>query len=221
MESAHDALMLDAKRAFDLAASALAAFVFAPVMPLVTAAVFVDDGLPLLFVQERIGRDRKAFRVLKLRTMRDGRVTRVGRWLRTTGLDELPQFVNVVRGEMSVVGPRPLTREDLERLGWGSAEHDRRFDVRPGIVGLAQVIGGRTARHTAKLDALYARRCSLSLDASMVALGFVSNVVGKTRMRALRRLVLGLGARPLTAKRRPLTRPTTSSDDGAAQSALA
>jgi len=220
VESAHDARMLDAKRAFDLAASALAAIVFAPVMPLVTAAVCIDDGLPLLFVQERIGRDRKAFRVLKLRTMRNGRVTRVGRWLRATGLDELPQFVNVVRGEMSVVGPRPLTREDLGRLRWDTAEHDRRFDVRPGIVGLAQVIGGRTARHTAKLDALYARRASLSVDASMVALGFVSNVVGKTRMRVLRRLVLGLGPRPLITKRRPLTRRTPSTHGCAAQSAL-
>ncbi len=213
--------MLDPKRAFDLAASALAAVVFAPVLPILAAAIAIDDGLPFLFEQERIGCDRKAFRVLKLRTMRDGRVTRAGRWLRATGLDELPQFVNVVRGEMSVVGPRPLTTDDLARLGWDAAAHDRRFTVRPGIVGLAQVIGGRTARHTAKLDALYARRASLAVDASMVALGFVSNVVGKTRMRALRRLVLGLSTRPLTTRRRPLARRAPSVDASAAQSGLA
>lgn len=218
--------MFDPKRAFDLAASALAAVVFAPAMPVLATAIALDDGLPLLFVQERIGRDRKAFRVLKLRTMRDGRVTRVGRWLRTTGLDELPQFVNVVRGEMSVVGPRPLTSDDIGRLGWDSSEHDARFRVKPGIVGLAQVIGGRTARHTAKLDALYARHVSLRVDASMVALGFVSNVVGKARMREVRRFVLGLrrgtaGARPLTAKRRPLTGRAPSSDARVPQSGLA
>lgn len=213
--------MFDPKRAFDLAASALAAVVFAPAMPVLATAIALDDGLPLLFVQERIGRDRKAFRVLKLRTMRDGHVTRTGRWLRATGLDELPQFVNVVRGEMSVVGPRPLTTADLARLRWDTSEHDARFRVRPGIVGLAQVIGGRTARHTAKLDALYARRASLTVDASMVALGFVSNLVGKVRMREIRRFVLGMGARPLAAKARPLTRPTPSIDARATQSGLA
>lgn len=182
------------KRAFDLAATTVAALVFAPVIPLLASAIALDDGRPLLFVQERIGLRRRPFRILKLRTMRDGRVTRVGRWLRASGIDELPQFVNVARGEMSVVGPRPLTREDLSRLGWDVPRHDRRFEVRPGIVGLAQIVGGRTVRHTARLDALYARRASLGLDARLVLLGFVANLVGKTGMRAL------LRRRPATAR---------------------
>ena len=67
------------------------------------------------------GGERHPFTILKLRSMREQRVTRVGRWLRRTGIDELPQFVNVLRGEMSVVGPRPLTRQDVERLGWHDA----------------------------------------------------------------------------------------------------
>lgn len=213
--------MLEPKRAFDLAASALACVVFAPIAPLIAAAIALDDGAPLLFVQERVGRDRRPFRILKLRTMREGRVTRAGRWLRATGLDELPQFVNVVRGEMSVVGPRPLTREDLARLGWDALDHDERFRVRPGIVGLAQVIGGRTARHSARLDALYARRVSLRLDASMVTLGFLANLVGKARMRTLRRLVLEAAGRPLARRARPLTRAAHAREAAAAQSALA
>lgn len=177
--------MRDAKRLFDLAGVGLAAAIFGPVLPILGAAIALDDGLPLLFVQERIGEDRVPFRIFKLRTMRDGRVTRAGRWLRATGLDELPQFLNVLRGEMSIVGPRPLTLEDVRRFGWDTSLHDARFAVRPGIVGIAQVVGGRSARHTARLDALYARRVSVSLDALLVLAGFTSNVVGKRGMRAL------------------------------------
>jgi lipopolysaccharide/colanic/teichoic acid biosynthesis glycosyltransferase len=213
--------MPEPKRLFDLAATALAGVVFAPAMPWIAAAIAIDDGLPLLFEQERIGRDRRAFRVLKLRTMRDGRVTRVGRWLRATGLDELPQFVNVARGEMSVVGPRPLTSADVTRLGWGTREHDARFAVRPGIVGLAQIVGGRSARHTARLDALYARRASLRLDASLVALGFVANLLGKDAMRRLSRRVARRRprpTRPLDAGSRPLEVGAASTLGGLPQS---
>ena len=209
--------MPEPKRLFDLAATALAGVVFAPAMPWIAAAIAFDDGLPLLFAQERIGRDRRAFRVLKLRTMRDGRVTRVGRWLRATGLDELPQFVNVARGEMSVVGPRPLTSADVTRLGWDAREHDARFAVRPGIVGLAQIVGGRSARHTARLDALYARRASLRLDASLVVLGFVANLLGKDAMRRLSRR-RPRPTRPLDARSRPLEVRAASAHGGSPQS---
>jgi lipopolysaccharide/colanic/teichoic acid biosynthesis glycosyltransferase len=230
--------MHEPKRVFDLAATALAAAVFAPALPFMAAAIVLDDGMPLLFVQERIGRDRRAFRVLKLRTMREGRVTRVGGWLRATGLDELPQFVNVARGEMSVVGPRPLTSLDVARLGWDEPAHEARFAVRPGIVGLAQIVGGRSARHTARLDALYARRASLSLDASLVALGFMANLVGKARMRRMvstwkrarelasrplasrPRVTRALATRPLTRHPRPLEVTEPPELGHAAQSVL-
>lgn len=212
--------MPEPKRLFDLAATALAGVVFAPAMPWIAAAIALDDGRPLLFEQERIGRDRRAFRVLKLRTMRDERVTRVGRWLRATGLDELPQFVNVARGEMSVVGPRPLTSADVTRLGWDARAHDARFAVRPGIVGLAQIVGGRSARHTARLDALYARRASLRVDASLIGLGFVANLLGKDRMRRLWRDTKRWRAalRPLEARPRPLEVAAPTSRTCASQS---
>lgn len=198
--------VLEPKRAFDLCASAAAACVLGPLVPALAVAIALDDGGPVLFAQERVGRDRVSFRILKLRTMREDRVTRVGRWLRATGLDELPQFVNVVRGDMSVVGPRPLTEADVDRLGWAGSAHDARFAVRPGIVGLAQVVGGRTARHTARLDALYARRTSLRLDVTLVVAGFVANVLGKDRMRSLLRRSSILGRRPLGQRTRPLAR---------------
>jgi lipopolysaccharide/colanic/teichoic acid biosynthesis glycosyltransferase len=83
-----------------------------------------------------------------IRTMRDGRVTRVGTALRATGLDEIPQFLNILSGEMSAVGPRPLTEADVRRLGWTGAEFDFRWEQKPGLTGLAQ-IAGRPSPHDA------------------------------------------------------------------------
>ena len=117
--------------------------------------------------------------------MRHGQVTRVGRWLRATGIDEIPQFVNVVRGQMSVVGPRPLTAQDVERLGWDTPDTDARFDTRPGITGLAQIFSGGGAGRSRRLDTLYADRASARLDTAVVAASFAVNVLGKARVRAV------------------------------------
>src|SRR5690606_37611613 len=136
------------------------------------------------FVQTRVGKDRRPFRIYKLRTMRDGSVTRLGRWLRSTGLDELPQLVNVLRGEMSLVGPRPLTPEDVTRLGWDGARHALRWRVRPGIVGLAQLYAGRGKRLSWFLDARYVERRTALLDASILLLSVVIPVIGKRPVRA-------------------------------------
>jgi lipopolysaccharide/colanic/teichoic acid biosynthesis glycosyltransferase len=97
------------KRVFDVAGAVGGLLFFAPVMVAVAVAIRLDDGSPVLFRQPRLGLRRRPFDILKFRSMRDGRVTRVGRILRATGLDELPQFVNILRGELSAVGPRPLT----------------------------------------------------------------------------------------------------------------
>ena len=113
------------KRAVDLAGATSACVVFAPIVAAIALAIWLDDRGSPFFTQTRVGTTRRVFRIFKLRTMRAGEVTRVGRWLRRTGLDELPQFANVWRGEMSVVGPRPLTADDLVRLDWSSASHDR------------------------------------------------------------------------------------------------
>lgn len=173
------------KRVVDLVFAGAASLVFAPLVAGIAVAVWLDDRGPTFFTQPRIGEGREVFRVIKFRTMRDGAVTRVGRWLRHTGLDELPQFVNVCRGDMSVVGPRPLTPEDVARLDWASARHDWRFVVKPGITGLAQLVGGRSARHSARLDRLYLRSQSAVLDARLVALSFVANILGKSSVREI------------------------------------
>ena len=173
------------KRALDVAGAAAACVVFAPVAAAVTLATWLEDGGPPLFLQTRIGRRRQPFTVFKFRSMRERRVTRVGQWLRRTGVDEVAQFLNVCRGEMSVVGPRPLTGEDLLRLGWDDARTDWRFAAKPGITGLSQLFGGRGARTSLRLDRLYLRRQSLSLDLQLIALSFAANVVGKRTVRRL------------------------------------
>ena len=111
--------------------SALALVGLSPALAVAAASILLDDGRPLFFEQVRLGKDRAPFRLLKLRTMRAGRVTRAGKWLRATGLDESPQFWTVVRGEMSVAGPRPLTPEHIARLGWNKPHHAVRVNDQP------------------------------------------------------------------------------------------
>src|SRR5262249_41248867 len=144
----------------------------APLMIAVAIVVRVALGSPVLFEQERPGLDGKLFRLLKFRTMTDARdtdgrllpdaqrLTRVGRFLRSTSLDELPELINVLRGEMSLVGPRPLLKEYLPRY---SPEQMRRHEVKPGITGWAQVHGRNSVDWDEKfaLDVWYIEHRSL------------------------------------------------------------
>jgi lipopolysaccharide/colanic/teichoic acid biosynthesis glycosyltransferase len=171
------------KRVFDLAGAAAGLVAFSPVMTAIALAILLEDGRPILFRQERVGRGRRLFHIVKFRSMRNDRVTRVGRFLRGTGLDEIPQFLNILRGEMSAVGPRPLTELDVQRLGWDASRYDFRWRVAPGLTGLAQVMGAGPSHVSAALDRCYVARQSLSLDLRMVAVSFAINAFGKTRVR--------------------------------------
>jgi len=171
------------KRSLDILVAGTACVIFAPLAAGVSIATWLEDNGPPLFSQSRVGRERRALTILKFRTMRDQQVTGVGDWLRRTGIDELPQFINVCRGEMSVVGPRPLTSHDVARLGWTGPQHDWRFATRPGITGLSQLLAGRGSRTSQRLDRLYLRRQSLLLDLQLIALSFAVNVFGKSKVR--------------------------------------
>jgi lipopolysaccharide/colanic/teichoic acid biosynthesis glycosyltransferase len=171
------------KRALDLLVAGTACAAFAPLVAGVAVATWLEDTGSPLFAQSRVGRQRQLFTILKLRSMREQRVTRVGQWLRRTGIDELPQFINVLRGEMSVVGPRPLTQQDVERLGWQKPPDDWRFAANPGITGLAQLLAGPAARSTRRLDRLYLQKQSLMLDVRLIALSFAVNLAGKRNVR--------------------------------------
>jgi len=170
-----------AKRVIDVAAASLAASILAPLFALLALAVAVWHGRPVLFRQQRPGLHGRPFTLLKFRTMTEARdpegrllpdaerLTRLGRFLRATSLDELPELFNVLRGEMSLVGPRPLLMQYLDRY---SPEQMRRHDVLPGITGWAQVNGRNAITWEQKfaLDLWYVDNWSLWLDLKILAL---------------------------------------------------
>ncbi|MCM0083833.1 sugar transferase [Geomonas sp. Red32] len=170
------------KGAFNTIVAGTALLLFAPLLVLVALLILLDDGGPVLFVQERLGKRMVPFSIYKFRSMRDGRVTRVGRWIRVTGIDELLQFINVLKGEMAIVGPRPMTRDDVDRLGWGGPDLDR-WRSEPGLTGVAQLFAGKGRRVSRFLDGCHAGRWSLWLDIQVIVLSFLVNCVGKHRVR--------------------------------------
>jgi lipopolysaccharide/colanic/teichoic acid biosynthesis glycosyltransferase len=170
------------KRLFDVAGAAGGLVAFAPVMAAVALAVSLDGG-PIFFRQTRLGYRRRPFTILKFRSMRDGTVTPVGRVLRATGLDELPQFLNILRGDMSAVGPRPLTDETVQRIGWHGPDCDFRWLTRPGLTGLAQIVGCRSIHAALELDRTYVTRQTLQLDCRLIGLSFAVNLFGKGRVQ--------------------------------------
>ncbi|TXN28224.1 sugar transferase [Lacisediminihabitans profunda] len=162
------------KRGLDIGSSGIALVLLSPIMIVVGVLVAARLGRPVLFAQQRPGLKGKVFRLYKFRTMKnldlsrglvtdEQRLTKFGQGLRSTSLDELPTLVNVFRGEMSIVGPRPLLVQYLDRY---TPEQARRHDVRPGITGLAQVSGRNSLTWQEKfdLDTEYVDRRSLILD---------------------------------------------------------
>jgi len=164
-----------AKRAFDVVVATLVLIAVSPLLAAIAVAVRIGLGRPVLFRQQRPGLGGRPFTILKFRTMSDARdadgndlpdeqrVTRLGWALRRTSLDELPELLNVLRGDMSLVGPRPLLMRYLPRY---SPEQMRRHEVRPGITGLAQVNGRNAIGWPAKfeLDVWYVDNHTLTLD---------------------------------------------------------
>jgi lipopolysaccharide/colanic/teichoic acid biosynthesis glycosyltransferase len=185
-----------AKRAFDVAFAGFGLAMSSPLWPLIALAIKATDGGSVFFRQERVGQGGRIFHVLKFRSMipdaesglgavqatgDDSRITPVGRVLRATALDELPQLWNIVRGDMSVVGPRALRPGEIESRGPGALVRSEdipgfaaRTSVRPGLTGLAQVFAARDIprRQKFRYDGVYIRGWSFGLDVRLVALSF-------------------------------------------------
>ena len=188
--------LLSPKRALDVALSGLGLIVSAPLWALLALCIKLEDGGPVFYGQERSGLNGRPFRVRKFRSMvpdaeaatgaiqateHDPRVTRVGRVLRATAMDELPQLWNIFRGDMSFTGPRALRPGEIETLGGNRVElledvpgFMLRASVRPGLTGVAQIYAARDIprRHKFRYDLLYVRRQSLWLDVRLIALSF-------------------------------------------------
>ncbi|XGV94987.1 MAG: sugar transferase [Leptolyngbya sp. BL-A-14] len=190
-----------AKRLFDVVFSLTILIVFAPVYLLLIVLIALSSRGPVFYIQKRVGKNYKPFGCIKFRTMvrnadevlmemmetspglrqefkdnfklrRDPRITRIGRFLRITSLDEFPQFLNVLKGDMSVVGPRPVVTEELERYGKYA---DRVFSIRPGITGLWQVSGRNDIPYPRRvqIDVYYVNFRSFLMD-----LWIVSKTIG-------------------------------------------
>lgn len=184
------------KRALDLAVAVPACAVAAPVVAAAAVAVRATMGGPAFYVAQRPGLHGKPFKLIKLRTMRHAvdaagrplpdaeRLTTLGRTLRATSIDELPQLLHVLRGEMSLVGPRPLLMKYLERY---SPEQARRHDVKPGITGHAQVNGRNALSWDEKfrLDVWYVDHCSFAVDVGILV---------KTALKVVARADISAGA---------------------------
>jgi len=184
------------KRLFDMVVAGAGLLVLSPVALLIAIAIKLDDGGPVFFRQDRVGLGGRVFPAFKFRSMvtdaerhtgavqatvGDPRVTRVGRVLRATAFDELPQLWNILRGDMSVVGPRPLRPGEADTTAAGVLlpldaipGYEARHRVRPGLTGLAQIYAPRDLPRTGKFryDLLYQRRAGLWLDVRLILLSF-------------------------------------------------
>jgi len=185
-----------AKRGFDIALSGIGLLLSLPVWVLAAVAIKLEDAGPVFYRQPRVGLGGRVFQVLKFRSMipdaearvgalqateGDPRITRVGRWMRATAADELPQLISIFVGDMSFVGPRALRPGEIEVSAGG--EHMKledvpgfamRCQVRPGLTGVAQIYAPRDLprRHKFRYDRVYIRRQSFGLDVRLVAVSF-------------------------------------------------
>jgi sugar transferase EpsL len=187
------------KRLLDIVASVTGLVLLLPVLAGVAVVVRVGMGRPVFFRQLRPGRNGRMLTLRKFRTMSDAtddtgmllrdcrRVTRVGRFLRATSLDELPELWHVLLGDLSLVGPRPLL---VEYLDYYSAEQQRRHDLRPGITGLAQVSGRNLISwdERLRLDVYYVDHCSLMLDCKIILRTIGSVLAGDGGVQAIETL---------------------------------
>jgi lipopolysaccharide/colanic/teichoic acid biosynthesis glycosyltransferase len=195
------------KRAFDATLAGTGLVLSSPLWIVFAAAIKLEDGGPVFYRQGRVGLGGRPFDALKFRSMRpdaeratgaiqateqDPRVTRIGRFMRATAMDELPQLVNILRGDMSFVGPRALRPGEVETGADGRLERledvpgfEHRIKVRPGLTGLAQVYARRDVprRQKFKYDRLYVERRSWSLDVRLILLSFWISVLGTWEAR--------------------------------------
>ena len=175
------------KRAIDTVLSAVALVILSPVLLLTALAIRITSPGPVLFKQQRLGLHGKEFTIYKFRSMTDGaehtgsgvysekgdpRVTKVGKFIRATSIDELPQLFNIIKGDMAIVGPRPPLTYHPWPLEQYTEAQLHMFDVRPGITGWAQVNGRKTVEwpHRIELSAYYAKNLSFAFDVKILAL---------------------------------------------------
>ena len=173
------------KRLFDIIFSLIAMLVFSVPLIFISLLLIFREQHPILFKQCRIGKEKKPFEILKFQTLVNKVPTKTGRILRKTGLDKLPQFLNVLKGDMSIVGPRALTLFDIKRLKWNDNYHEIRWKSKPGITGFAQIYGGQHKKTSWFWDIYYIHHYNVIIDFGIIAISFLMNLFGKTKVRQI------------------------------------
>ena len=185
---------LKIKEILDVILSVFVIIITFPILILIVLAIKVESKGPALFVQERLGQYGKVFRIYKFRTMcinaekggvyevnNDSRVTKVGKVLRRTSIDEFPQFINVLKGEMSIIGPRPPLTYHPWPLNEYTKVQKKRFRIKPGITGLAQINGrkGISWEQRIKYDVEYVEKMSFGLDVKILFITIIKAITMK------------------------------------------
>lgn len=173
------------KRTFDIIFSFVALLVFAIPSIFISLLLLIRERHSIFFKQERIGKNKQPFKIFKFQTMVNEVPTKTGKLLRKTGLDELPQFLNVIIGDMTIVGPRAITNYDIERLSWNDDYHTLRWKQKPGITGYAQIYGGQHRKTSWFWDKYYINNNNIFVDFAIVFISFLMNIFGKLKIRQI------------------------------------
>lgn len=150
-----------------------------PLIFIVGLAIAVIDRNPIIFKQQRAGLHKESFIIYKFTSMKNGKITLLGKVIRKTGLDEIPQLLNIMKGEMAFVGPRPLTKSDIERLEWDGKDKSVRWNVLPGITGPAQLVNVCDKDVSFQNDLNYIQTRSIKTDLKYILLSLVIPITGK------------------------------------------
>lgn len=156
-----------------------------PFLVIVGCFIIIFEQESVFFIQERIGKNKIPFKLIKIRTMQNNQITYIGSILRKTGIDEIPQLINILKGEMNFIGPRPLTKNDIERLGWQTEYYQKRWNVKPGLTGLAQLSPICHKKMSFFFDLYYTKNRRIRLDLGILLMSFLVLFVGKQKVKKI------------------------------------
>ncbi|MGV6861172.1 MAG: sugar transferase [Putridiphycobacter sp.] len=156
--------------------------VLIPLLIFVALAILLFDRQSPFFFQKRVGIHKSIFTIYKFQTFKNGQISVLGKVLRKTGVDEIPQLINILKNDINFIGPRPLTSSDIERLGWGSSYYQSRWSVKPGLTGLAQLSPKCHKKMTLFWDNYYAKHQSFKMDVKIITATFFILFFGKNKV---------------------------------------
>jgi len=156
---------------------------FIPFLLVIWILIFITskENKEVIFKQIRLGKNKKEFIIYKFKTIENQKITTLGKYLRKTGVDEIPQLINIFKNEMDFVGPRPLTKFDVDRLNWNSEKHNPRWNVNPGLTGLAQLSTICNADLSLEKDLFYVENKSFFLDCKLILKSLLIPIFGKNK----------------------------------------